>query len=73
MVVGDPTGSTVHIVTKEPDMGPIVIESQSLSYQAGDDPDGHQSRMKEACDGPAYMAALKKLIADGWPGVPWSA
>lgn len=71
MEAGDPTGSTVHLVTKEADMGPIVVESSPLPYQSGDDPDVHQSNMKDACDGPAFQAALAKLIEGGWPRRPW--
>lgn len=66
MTAGDPTGSTVHIVTREPDMGPIVAESEPLPYQAGDDPAVHQDRMKIACDGPAFAVALEKLLASDW-------
>lgn len=71
MRAGDPTGSTVHLVTDEPDTGPIVAVSSPLPYQEGDDPDAHQERMKTACDGPAFKAALEKLIENGWPTVAW--
>jgi phosphoribosylglycinamide formyltransferase-1 len=68
---GAPTGSTVHILTEEPDMGPIVAESAPLPYQSTDDPASHQDRMKTMCDGPAFQAAFGKLITSGWPQVPW--
>lgn len=68
---GDPTGSTVHIVTKEADMGPIVAESSALPYSVGTDPDEHQELMKKMCDGPAFATALSRLIRDGWPQRPW--
>jgi phosphoribosylglycinamide formyltransferase-1 len=71
MEVCDPTGSTVHIATDEPDMGPIVIESPPLPYKSGDDPNEHQERMKVLCDGPAFQAALDTLISSGWPSVSW--
>ncbi len=72
MDAGDPTGSTVHLLTAEPDMGPIVAESSPLPYKPWDDPKEHQDAMKFACDGPAFQAALKKLIDSGWPAIPWS-
>ncbi len=71
MEAGDPTGSTVHIVTREPDMGPIVAESVALPYQQGTDPRMHQDHMKTACDGPAFAIALEKLISQGWPTISW--
>ena len=71
MSAGDPTGSTVHIIVREADLGPIVAESEPLPYQPGDDPDAHQEAMKAACDGPAFQTALERLIASGWPDVPW--
>lgn len=71
MEARDPTGSTVHIVTDEPDMGPIVVESKALPYQPDDDPKKHQECMKWACDGPALVRALDLLISTGWPEKPW--
>ncbi len=71
MEAGDLTGSTVHIVEPEADMGPIVMLSDPLPYKKGDDPKTHQDLMKMACDGPAYQAALEKLISAGWPRVMW--
>ena len=71
MRAGDPTGSTVHLITREADLGPIVAESDPLPYRSGDDPDAHQEEMKTVCDGPAFQTALERLIASGWPGVPW--
>lgn len=68
---GDPTGSTVHIVTEKADMGPIVAESEPLPYEPGTDPADHQDRMKTVCDGPAYQMALEKLIGAGWPEEAW--
>jgi phosphoribosylglycinamide formyltransferase 1 len=65
MDAGDPTGSTVHFITGEPDMGPIVVESAPLPYQPGDDPEAHQDLMKVACDGPAYQRALEILCTSG--------
>lgn len=65
------TGSTVHLVTPEPDMGPIVAESAPLPYEEGDKPAAHQERMKTACDGPAFQAAFETLIASGWPEKSW--
>ncbi len=67
MQAGDPAGSTVHIVTDEPDTGPIVAESEPLPYKPGDDPGEHQERMKVACDGPAFQRALDTLLKSGWP------
>lgn len=69
MTDGQPTGSTVHLVTGELDGGPIVAESRPLPYEPGDDPESHQRRMKTACDGPAYVAALERLFARDWPRV----
>ena len=71
MELGLDTGSTVHIVTDQPDMGPIIAESEVLPYQQGDDPEAHQQKMKTACDGPAFARALEFLIDSGWPGRPW--
>jgi phosphoribosylglycinamide formyltransferase-1 len=71
MAALDPTGSTVHIVTREPDMGPIVAESAALPYWQGDDPGRHQEQMKLFCDGPAFQQAFDKLIGSGWPVAPW--
>ena len=68
---GDPTGSTVHIVTEEPDMGPIIVETKPLPYEPGVDPAEHQERMKTACDGPAYKMAFETLIEQDWPAKPW--
>jgi phosphoribosylglycinamide formyltransferase-1 len=62
MQAGDPTGSTVHIVTGEPDMGPIVAESLPLPYQSTDSPHDHQELMKTACDGPVFRIALEKVV-----------
>ncbi len=66
MDAGLPTGSTVHEVTKEADMGRIITEVE-LPYLSGDDHVLHQEKMKLACDGPAYVQALAKLIPLGWP------
>ncbi len=71
MEAGDPTGSTIHLVTKETDGGPIVFESSSLPYEPGDDPKLHQEKMKTSCDGPAYKRALQVLFSEGWPSKPW--
>lgn len=71
MELGLPTGSTVHLLTEEADMGPIVTESLPLAYSPGDDPDEHQEKMKFACDGPAFRLALRTMIARGWPEVPF--
>jgi len=71
MEAGDPTGSTVHIVTEEPDGGPIVAESDELPYKEGDKPSDHQELMKTECDGPAYLKAFKILREHGWPERPW--
>jgi phosphoribosylglycinamide formyltransferase-1 len=71
MDAGDPTGSTVHLLTADPDMGPIVTESPALAYQPWDEPGAHQNMMKTACDGPAFQEALKTLIDAGWPNIPW--
>ena len=71
MDAGDPTGSTVHLLTAEPDMGPIVAESPALPYAPWDEPKDHQEKMKTACDGPAYQEALRRLIDVGWPQTPW--
>ena len=71
MAAGDLLGSTVHIVTKEPDTGPLVAESESYPYRPDDKPDDVQEAMKEKCDGPAYQRAFERLIPAGWPRVPW--
>ncbi len=71
MAAGDPTGSTVHVIIPETDLGPIVAESAPLPYAVGTDPDEHQERMKDACDGPAYKEALAKLRKHGWPHRSW--
>lgn len=71
-VAVDPTGSTVHIVNDQLGQGPIVAESAPLPYVDGVDPEKHQERMKSACDGPAYAAALEKLITQGWPAKPYN-
>lgn len=58
------TRSTVHIVTDEVDGGPIIACSDPLKVEPGIDPMLHQERMKQICDGPAYIRALERLVME---------
>ena len=58
------TCSTIHLVTKEIDGGPIITVSDPLRVIPGIDPKVHQEEMKTACDGPAYAEAMR-MICDG--------
>lgn len=58
------TRSTVHLVTRDVDAGPIVALSEPLAVEQGITPERHQEKMKWACDGPAYLKALSR-IAEG--------
>jgi len=57
------TRSTVHLMTEEPDQGPILVISPPLPV---DDrtPEEQQELMKVKCDGPAYREALR-LLSEG--------
>ena len=54
------TRSTVHIITKEVDDGPIVALSPPLSVVLGRTWQEHQEQQKTLCDGPAYVEALSR-------------
>lgn len=55
------TCSTIHLVTDEVDGGPIITVSEPL-YICESSPKEHQDFMKDLCDGPAYVEALRLII-----------
>jgi folate-dependent phosphoribosylglycinamide formyltransferase PurN len=70
----DYTLSTVHVAIEEPDMGPIIVQSQAFqvdqnrvrgmsSKELRQYVDDLQGEMKTLCDGPAYLKALELLAA----------
>lgn len=61
MGYGKEIRSTVHLVTKEVDGGPILFTSPPISLNRKDDPVKLQERMKRECDGPAYDKSLNFL------------
>lgn len=50
--------STVHLVVREVDGGPILFTSHPIPLNRKDDPAKLQERMKKECDGPAYDKSL---------------
>lgn len=64
MEAGDEaTYSTVHIVTRGVDEGPIVAISDPLPVREGVSPDEQQEEMKFACDGPAFKRAFERIAS----------
>jgi len=61
------TRSTIHIMSENPDQGPIVVISDALPVEERT-PEEQQSLMKIRCDGPAYKKALE-LISRGMIGL----
>lgn len=55
------TRSTVHIITRELDDGPLVSLSRPLAVIPGRSWQEHQEEQKWKCDGPAYATALEKI------------
>jgi len=53
--------STIHIITRDVDGGPILFTSRSIPISAKDSPAEIQEKMKLECDGPAYDKSLHFL------------
>ncbi|HID60844.1 MAG TPA: hypothetical protein EYP46_03160 [Hadesarchaea archaeon] len=54
------TRSTIHLMSRKPDHGPILVISEGLPVE-NRNPKEQQILMKEKCDGPAYREALNML------------
>jgi len=55
------TSSTVHLVVRGVDEGPIIAVSEALPIEPGITVHDHQEKMKFACDGPAYRRAFERI------------
>lgn len=62
MEAGDAaTHSTVHLVVRGVDEGPIIAVSDPLPVREGVGPEQQQEEMKYACDGPAFKEAFRRI------------